>query len=482
MSNSTELVGKLSGVATCVLAGLMLQASLACAQERVQETRQQMDAPVRKTAAGAGYEKLLKDADALIKSGKPAAAYALLEQAESDGAGDERFDYLLGIAALDSGRADKATLALERVLIVNPNAAAARVDLARSYYQLGDMPRARHEFETALTLNLSAEATGIVQKYLDAIDGREADRRTHIRGYIEGMAGHDTNVNNSTSQSQVFVDAIAANTTLSPTNVKASDSYVVAAAGGELAYDINAKWQGYAGADLRQRSNATQRDFDTQSVDVHAGVMLSSEHDVLRAAALAGRLNLGAALNSESTGVKGDWQHKFSPSNHLNIFLLHAKYSFAEVAMQPNDYVRDAIGAGWRHMLGDGKSALSGSLYYGTEQDVSTLVTAATPDGGRTDGAKRFGGLRFGGQTAVTDKTTLFLSIGEQVGHYSKINPLFLRQRSDSLLDVEMGANWRWDRLWTLRAQLNYAKNDSNIAIYEYDRMDVALAIRRDFR
>lgn len=447
-----------------------------------QETRQHMNAPVQEATGSAAYEQLLKDAEVLVKSGKSAQAYTLLEQRESEGAGDERFDYLLGIAALDSGKADKATLALERVLIVNPNSAAARVDLARAYFQLGDTPRARAEFSTALKLNISEEAKAIVQRYLDAIEAQEADKRTHISGYVEGTVGHDSNVNNSTSQSQIFVDAIAASTTLAPTNVKTADNYYGAAAGAEVAYDINTRWQGFAGADLRQRSNVSQTDFDTQSVDVRAGAAFNTRNDVLRAAVLAGRLDLGGALNSQSAGIKGDWRHKFSPSNHLNIFLQHATYRFAEVAMQPNDYVQDAIGAGWRHMLDDGKSTVFASLYAGGERDISTMITPTTPDGGRTDGAKRFNGVRVGGQTAISDKTTLFLSAGGQVGQYSRINPLFLRQRSDSLFDLAVGSNWRWDKLWTLRAQLNYSKNDSNIGIYEYDRVDIALAIRRDFR
>jgi hypothetical protein len=45
-----------------------------------------------------------------------------------------------------------------------------------------------------------------------------------------------------------------------------------------------------------------------------------------------------------------------------------------------------------------------------------------------------------------------------------------------------MGANWHWDKNWTLRPQLNYWKNSSDIVIDSYNRMDVSLNIRRDFR
>jgi hypothetical protein len=109
-------------------------------------------------------------------------------------------------------------------------------------------------------------------------------------------------------------------------------------------------------------------------------------------------------------------------------------------------------------------------------------LPATLPDGGRADGAKRFSGLRVGGQTDSSDKMTWFANAGEQTGNYDKINYYFQRQRSDRLYDLAVGANWRWNRLWTLRPQLNYAKNNSNLVIYSYDRSDISLTIRRDFR
>ncbi len=99
--------------------GLLSAASTAYAQEAGQKSRQRADMVHQNPdVTGAAYEKILLDADALIKSGNAGAAYSLLEPLEFEHSGEERFDYLIGIAALDSGKPDKATLALERVLIV----------------------------------------------------------------------------------------------------------------------------------------------------------------------------------------------------------------------------------------------------------------------------------------------------------------------------------------------------------------------------
>ena len=108
----------------------------------------------------------LEQAETLMREGKAAEAYALLQPFEFEQSGNIKFDYLLGIAALDSGKADKATLAFERVLALDPNFAGARIDMARAYFQLGDMTRAKTEFESVLTQNPPPAAKATIYKYL----------------------------------------------------------------------------------------------------------------------------------------------------------------------------------------------------------------------------------------------------------------------------------------------------------------------------
>lgn len=476
---------KLAKSTSWVFLGLLEATSGAYAQEAVQKTHQ----PVESVAGNpsASYDALLRDAEALIKSGKPGDAYNLLEPLEFEHAGEARFDYLIGIAALDSGKPDKATLAFERVLAVDPDSAAARLDMARAYYQLGDLQRARTEFAAALEQNPSDAARANIQKYLDAIDAQKEGKRTRASGYVEVEVGRDSNVNNSTSQSQVFVDLFATMATLDSANVKASDNYYAAAAGGEINHSLNAHWGLYAGADLRKHANRTHTQFDSVNTDVRAGIVYEAQANRLRVGAVGGQYNLGGARNSDTTGVKAEWRHVFSPSNHLNAFAQQVQYRYVDPLMQPNDIDQQAAGIGWLHVLSDGKSSLSGSAHYGTEKDVSPVITVPligiiNPGGGRNDGAKRFSGLRVGGQTALNERTTLFASAGMQTGVYDKVNYLFLRQRKDRLYDMKLGADWHWSKLWTLRPQLSYSRNESNIAIYDYNRMDVSLNIRRDFR
>lgn len=462
--------------ASWMLTALLAVAGIARAEEAVQKVRPDEKLEVQRP--NASYELVLRDADALLKSGNPAAAYALLEPFEFEHAGEARFDYLIGIAALDSGKPDKATFVFERVLTANPGLAAARLEMARAYYQLGDLPRARAEFVATMQQNPSEPTRATIQKYLDAIDGQQIGK-TRVSGYIGGTLGRDSNINYSTDQSQVIVDAYSLSTpvTLDPSNVKTADNYFVAAAGGEIHQVLNGNWGLYANGDVRKRSNQTYSQFDLLGLNGRAGIEFETRNNRLRAGVLASQDSLGGARNFDTAGLSGDWRHSLSPANQLNVFAQQVQYRFADPVMQQNDFNRQVMGGGWLHVFPDGRSSLSASVYFGSEKDAPPTSSTPSPNG-----AKRLQGIRIGGQTALSERTVLFASAGKQIGSYDKTSVYFLRQRDDSLYDMTVGANWHWGREWTLRPQLSYFRNDSNIDIYSYDRMDVSLTVRRDFR
>jgi hypothetical protein len=51
----------------------------------------------------------------------------------------------------------------------------------------------------------------------------------------------------------------------------------------------------------------------------------------------------------------------------------------------------------------------------------------------------------------------------------------------DELLDISLGLNWRPYKDWTVRPQIIYSQNSSNIALYEYDRTETSVTVRREF-
>src|SRR5262245_53337527 len=155
-------------------------------------------------AASSWADALTDRAKRLLDQKKGHEAYELLLPQEGARAGDPEFDYLLGIAALESGEYERAVFALERVLSVQPNNHLARAEIARAYYAMGERDTAKREFETVRKQQIPEGAKETIDRFLSAIQAAES---TQINGFLELGAGYDTNVNSATSNNQVAVPA-----------------------------------------------------------------------------------------------------------------------------------------------------------------------------------------------------------------------------------------------------------------------------------
>src|SRR3979490_469577 len=95
-------------------------------------------AAIAAVASAASADALTDRASALLARKEAKAAYTLLLPQEAQRAGDPEYDYLLGVAALDSGDYERAVFALERVLGVQPGNHVARAEIARAYLAIGE--------------------------------------------------------------------------------------------------------------------------------------------------------------------------------------------------------------------------------------------------------------------------------------------------------------------------------------------------------
>ncbi len=460
--------------AALVLSGVMLAISAVCAQDT--------------------GDQPLRDADTLIKAGKSAEAYALLAPLEFARAGDLRFDYLLGIAALDSSKPDKATLAFERVLAVDPNFAGARLDMARAYYQLGDLPRAKTEFEAVLKQNPPEIARVTIQKYLDAIASYDQAQRTRITGYVEGALGNDSNIANSTTQTFTFAsnspwNGLFPSNQLPPSGTL-SGNYEGVNAGVDISHRLNERWGVFGNADLHQHGNTTYTAYDSIAVDAQVGVSLQNGSSGYKLSLTGGQTDSGNTMHRNAQGVAGAWQYTPSPSKQFNAFVQWSQNRASGYpATSPGTDARiegntdqTVLGASAVHLFEDGRGALFGSLFTGQELDVAPVISPGLPNGGRVDGRKDFVGLRLGVQNALSANWEGTASLGWQSAKYGNINNLVMDYRSETQTDLSLGLAWHLNKAWTVKPQVSFTRKDSNIALYSFDRTDVSVTLRRDFQ
>lgn len=422
-------------------------------------------------AAGAAPADPLAQAEALLRAGHPAEALQVLQPLEPQRAGEPAYDILLGISALRAGNAALASLALERAVAVDPASARARFALAQALAALGDAAGAQALLDWLLAQQPPAPDRRVLEQALRQLGAAAPAAGT--TAYLELSAGRSTNVNDASADAVVAVPVlINALFRLDPLNVAIADNYLGAAAGVNLEHALDGSLGLYAGADLRGRLDAHATAFNTTDLTARAGLQGAAGGGQLRAGLLAEDFGLGGQVNRNTVGINADWRRPLGAGREAGLFGQVAVNRFPDPVLRPNDFDQAYLGVSLQQALAGGDVQVYGSAYGGGE---------ASPHG-RTDGPRAFAGVRAGFSARCTPAVDAWLHAGWQHSSYSWDNAVFLVNRADRVADVTAGVTARLGGDWSLRPQLQWVRADSNVPIDQFERWDVSLTVRREFR
>lgn len=420
--------------------------------------------------AGYGADNSLREAEALVQAGKGARAYPLLAPLEAARAGDPHFDRLLGLAALAAGEAGHATLALERVVIVQPSNPRAHLDLARAYLALGDRERARAELGAALALNPPPAIEQAARQTLAGMQAPTALPR-HANGiYAEVGLGYDSNVNIGPSQQVVYLPLFGVDVTLDNASLEQSDSYGQLALGGQYRHAIGADTVISASLDTQARRHFDVEDFDPLSALLRLGVGFHESRSPKRLTWFGQYYELGEDRDYLLHGLIGEWLLPMGRRNTVQLYGRYSQLRYGSSELEANDVNQSMLGAGWLY-------AVTPALFAG----VSAYGGIETEANRRADGDSRILGLRATMQYTrrVVD---VYGALGYQSNGYDRENILFRTKRGDGVIDLTLGAIYRLTPAWSLRPKITYMQQQSNIAVYDVERYDISLGVRYDFR
>lgn len=420
----------------------------------------------------AAEDGLLAQADKLLKSGKAQEAYVLLEPHQSERAGDQNYDYLLGIAALDSGKPNEAIFALERVLAVNPNHLQARAEIAKAYFAAGETAASQQEFETVRKQNPPSEVNAAIEKYLDAIEQARAGERTTVKGYLEAAGGWDSNVNSAMASNRIAIPAFGgAIATLSANGVKLHDSFANVGGGINVRHPVTPEWAVFGGASFNQRLNSTHTAFDTTGLDGNLGVNLLKGDNSYSIALQAQDFDLDYTPNRVAKGVTAQWLRSLDKSSQVSVYYQYTELHYP--AQDVRDAKRNVLGAAYARALpGEYAPVVYAGGYAGEEKERRSNVPYL--------GHKPYG-LRAGGEMKINPKSTLFGSVNIEWRDYRGQDPLFLVTRKDTQADLSVGLGYVPAKKWTITPSVSYTRNRSNVTISDYTRAVYSVGVRRDF-
>ena len=413
----------------------------------------------------------LMSAELLIRKNDFNSAYQLLEPLEHDRAGDVEYDYMFGIAAIESGNLTRGAFALERVLAIKPNHKDARAEMAKAHYLLGEKDAAKAEFNNVLAQNPDAQTKKSIEKLLTAIQKIEGTTTT-FGAYLEFGLGWDSNVSSSPDLQSIGVPLFGGLLLDLGNSGKAKSDHFMNLAGGiSFRQPINEQLAAFGGVSGTNRLNGNEMAFDNSALDLNAGLQYRQNKHNFTAALQDNHFDLDSEGFRHAYGATGQYLYNIDPNNQAGAYLQYSRLNYTNNSNRNAD--RKVIGLNAGHVFkGDLSPVIYGSIYGGREE---------ARDDTRQDLSQDVAGMRAGGQLNFSSKWQMQASLGFELRENDENDTAFLMKRKDHQYDASLGINYFPVQGWSIKPQISYSKNDSNIDLNSYDRTVVSVNVRKDF-
>ncbi len=440
-------------------------------------------------ALAQGSDPAVENAKRLLAAGNPKQAYQELSAVQSKLSGMPEFDYLFGVAALDSGHIDDAIIAFERVLALVPGHAGAEMDLARAYYAAGSFDLAEAAFLKLQASNPPPAAQIVINRYLETLRARRLLTSAGWSGWGELAIGYDSNItgvpgNFGAAAAQSFnIIGITA----TGNAIKRDAAYTQGAIGGEYHNPISRGWSWFAGGEARGRYYFGETDFNIASGEVHGGAALNAGDDQYRfTGAYAPYNQKGAAPGDPQPtndrrigGLSFDWRHSLDTRRQVGLGLQYNDVRF------PTDTVENF------------KQVYLAASYLETFEAKGSPLMYLTAFITNDDAKQQFdNGVN--GETATKSKNLLggrsffAYSANPKLQYFGSLSLIYRKDKDDYARstvvqnghdlwgEIGGGVAWQFRDKCTLRVQYYYSNNNSNIDIYDYNRSEISSAVRCD--
>ena len=410
---------------------------------------------------------------ALVEKGRAAAAYSA-GKLQPGAPGDREFDYYFGVAAIDSGHAGEGVLALERYLARQPGNDRARFDLARGYYALGELMRARDAFETVLAHRPGAEREATIERFLDAIQAQARRHGSASSLYVEVGGGFDSNIGAGIGAS-ALEPALLDGLLLSPAGAKRGENFQLAGAGARFARPLAGavSLQGGLRYEGRYQVNGFDRQFDQEALAGYGGLTLLRGQDLYRASLSYATLAVDGSRSRNISALGGEWRRQVDELNSYSLFAQYAALVHAADMASGSDFY--AVGAGWRQAFVQRyQPVVQLQALVGREQ------SSASP--ARDDLSRDLYSLRAGVSTTPWPGWGVSGGLSYTASRFLGPDPSLAATRRDDYIGLDAALSYRWSPQLTLQADYLHADNRSRLDAYGYGRDVLTLRMHYDMR
>lgn len=273
-----------------------------------------------------------------VENEQYAVAWQTAQTLKANYEGEARFDYLYGLAALETGHLDYALLALKRAVANAPEQVRPRLELARTYLALNNKASATNEFKAALELPMPALVRTNVEQQLQALaKGEEPVNQGVWQAATSFALGYDSNVNLGVSNASINLP-IFGEVTLDDASVKQDSP--LSELGAQLSYQRvqNAEQAWFISTSLNSKQYPDALAYSTRDLSLNAGKVLITGNKRYQLGLNLQALNVRDNSYSRSQGLEASLNYKLAADKNWLSALTwsHTAYQQASNKSQNN--------------------------------------------------------------------------------------------------------------------------------------------------
>jgi hypothetical protein len=416
--------------------------------------------------------------DRLISARQFEQAYALGKEGLDDWEGVAEFDFLFGLAALESGEPNESVYALERAASLATDSVLrgrARLELARAYFVTNNLTASQNLFNAVLATNPPANVQQNINAFLQLIETRQNARESTFQWTVSSFIGSDDNINSATSNGLIDTPLVGI-IELNQEGQQIDDNYSNSSLAMAYSYPFNRNRSLDVTANLVHLDNFDTDQFDIDSLRGEIAYNWGSDINRFRHSLAATTVSLDGDGFQDVVALNSSWQHAGANGWYQTVAASYSQIAYDTGSGRARNDLRDVD----QVLLRGGLTKIAGAfthslnLYYADEKPDN-------PNGGAHNG-RDFSGAAYSMLYSMTPQHTPYLRVSLQDVKHDSEHPVFFNTtRSDNNESITAGWLWQLGRKFVLTGDVSYIDNASNIELFDFSRFRYQAGFRYRF-
>lgn len=433
---------------------------------------------VSTTSLAAENESPAPEMDTLIGLEQYQQAYDLGLENLDEWEGDPDFDYVFGLAALESGNTNESVFALERVAATATDGglrSLARLELARAYFVTNNLGASENLFNAVLATNPPLNVQQNIEVFLQLIESRRNAQSPTFNWTLSSVIGSDSNANSATSNGLIDTPLIG-QIELDEAGQETEDNFSNTTLMMAYKYPFTRDRSLNFTVNLGHLDNFDTDQFDIDNVRGELSYNWGNEVHRFKHGFASGKVNLDQNGFQKSMAINSSWQRAGENGWYQSLSGAYTQIRYDTNNGGALNNLRDVD----QVLFTAGLTKIAGSLTH----TVSVYTADESPEastGGDHNG-RSYTGLAYSLLYRMNAQHTPFLRTSfQEVDHDSEHPVFFNTKRSGETKSVTLGWFWQVGRSLMVTAEAAFTDNSSNIPLFDYERTKFQAGLRYQF-